>query len=86
METGAGEPEAVARSEYRRRDLRLPEAAKSKADIVEFRAPGPAAAAKTACDKHLAVGQQRRRVKIASSGEATGGRPAPRRTGEDIRG
>ena len=33
----------------------------------------------TACDEHLAVGQQRRRVSIACGGEAAGGRPGPAR-------
>ena len=33
----------------------------------------------TACDEHLAVGQQRRRVSIARGGEAAGGRPGPAR-------
>ena len=33
----------------------------------------------TACDEHLAVGQQRRRVTIACGGEAAGGRPGPAR-------
>ena len=34
---------------------------------------------KSACDEHLAVGQQRRRVNIACGGEAAGGRPGPAR-------
>ena len=38
-----------------------------------------AAAVVTACDEHLAVGQQRRRVTIACGGEAAGGRPGPAR-------
>ena len=33
----------------------------------------------TACDEHLAVGQQRRRVSSACGGEAAGGRPGPAR-------
>ena len=37
------------------------------------------AGAITACDEHLAVGQQRRRVTIACGGEAAGGRPGPAR-------
>ena len=46
--------------------------------IVEFRARESAAVAvSTACDEHLAVGQQRRRVTRACGGEAAGGRPSP---------
>ena len=33
----------------------------------------------SACDEHLAVGQQRRRVNVACGGEAAGGRPGPAR-------
>jgi hypothetical protein len=73
LETGAGEPEVLAGSEYRGRggDLRLPEAAESEPDIVEFRAREAAVVVVSSCDKHLTVGQQRRRVFLASGNEAS---------------
>ena len=77
-----GELEAVAGSEYRGRggDLRLPEAAESEADIVEFRArESVAVIVTTAGDEHLAVGQERRRMEFASGGEAAGGTPCSAR-------
>ena len=45
--------------------------------IVEFRAREIAVLSPSACDEHLAVGQQRRRVTIACDGEAAGRRPGP---------
>ena len=47
--------------------------------IVEFRARESSRSVITACDEHLAVGQQRRRVILACGGEAAGGRPGPGR-------
>ena len=46
--------------------------------IVEFRAGERVAAVVTACDEHLAVGQQRRGV-TRGGGEAAGGRPGSAR-------
>ena len=47
--------------------------------IVEFRvrAKSSAAAVKTACNEHLAVGQQCRRVAIPSGRQAAGDHPSP---------
>src|SRR5205809_146428 len=50
-------------------------AAKCGADIVEFRAC-KSTAVETACDEHLAVGQQYRRVTIACGGEAAADCPS----------
>ena len=47
--------------------------------IVEFRARESMPCYQSACDEHLAVGQQRRRVSRACGGEAAGGRPGPAR-------
>ena len=46
--------------------------------IVEFRAR-EIETVRTACDEHLAVRQQRRRVTNACGGEAAGGGPGPGR-------
>ena len=47
--------------------------------IIEFRARESRSKTHSACDEHLAVGQQRRRVITACGGEAAGGRPGPAR-------
>ncbi len=75
----AGEHEAGARYKGRSRggDLRLPAGPhKPEPNIVQFRAREIAAAVKSSCDEHLAVGQQRRRVKESCGAEAAGGTPA----------
>jgi len=51
---------------------------KPEPNIVQFRAR-EIEGVLSSCDEHLAVGQQRRRVRIASGAEAAGGTPASRR-------
>ena len=50
---------------------------KSKPDIEQFRAREKAAGAISTCHEHLAVRQERRRVKFACGAEAAGGGPGP---------
>jgi hypothetical protein len=58
--------------------LRLPvRPHKPEPNIVQFRAREIAAEAISSCDEHLAVGQQRRRVKTSCGAEAAGGGPGP---------
>ena len=50
---------------------------KSEPDIVQFRAGKIAAVIMSPCHQHLAVGQQRRRVRFACGVEAARGTPGP---------